>query len=105
MIPDDVRRAVLGRAGDEARARSSVEAPPVETTRPERTRRAAAPVDGAPAEPRSPPGASRPPTSDGRRLLRATLASRGGLRQAFLLQEILGRPKALRTGGDDVPGA
>ena len=105
MIPDDVRRAVLAEAGDRAASRVSVEAPSAETTRPERTRRDAAPVDGATAEPQPRTDKPRPPTPDGRRQLRAALASRGGLRQAVLLQEILGRPRALRTHGDDAPGA
>ena len=105
MIPDDVRRAVLAQAGDRAASRISVEAPPAEATRPERTRRDAAPVEGEPAEPRPRPDEPSPPAPDGRRRIRAALASRGGLRQAVLLQEILGRPKALRTHGDDAPGA
>ena len=105
MIPDDARRAVLAEAGDRALIRVSVEAPPAEATRPERTGRDAASVDGAPAQPQPRTDEPSPPTPDGRRQLRAVLASRGGLRQAVLLQEILGPPKALRTDGDDAPGA
>ena len=105
MIPDDVRRAVLAEADDRAESRVSVEAPPAETVRPERTRRDAASVEGAPAEPRPRTGDPSPPTADGRSRLRVALASRGGLRQAVLLQEVLGRPKGLRTHGDDAHGA
>lgn len=46
-----------------------------------------------------------PPGAPGRRHpLAAALASRAGLRQAMLLTEILGPPKALRDPGRDLSG-
>jgi hypothetical protein len=105
VIPNDLRRAVLAEAGDRALSRASVEALPAETTDPKWTRRDATSIERAPGEPRSRPGEQSPPARDGHRRLRVALSSRGGLRRAVLLQEILGRPKALRTHGDDVTGA
>jgi hypothetical protein len=52
-----------------------------------------------------PRAAPAPPRPDVRRELVADLASPSGLRRAFLLQEILGPPKALRDDDDPAPWA
>jgi hypothetical protein len=50
-----------------------------------------------------PRAAPAPPRPDARRELVADLFSPSGLRRAFLLQEILGPPKALRDGDGPSP--
>lgn len=67
--------------------------------------------DEAPDGPHPPPAAEPPARAPGRgsggsarARLRATLSSRSSLRDAFLLQEVLGPPAGLREPGPRAPG-
>ena len=57
-------------------------------------------IPARPVAPPAPPPEGTPPAAPSQALRRA-LASRSGLRQALLLREILGRPKALRDVDDE----
>lgn len=67
--------------------------------------------DEAPDGSQAPPAAEPPTRAPGRgsgrparARLRATLASRSSLRDAFLLREVLGPPAGLREPGPRAPG-
>ena len=62
----------------------------------ERPRPEERPTEETARRPQPPPPPPAPPRDDERRRLVAALSSRAGLRQAVLLQEILGSPRALR---------
>ena len=114
---------MIGRALDALRppAGGPAERPPRpnelrrEAVRAERLRREALRGEAATSQPQSlpeerrgppaPPAAVPPAGRDGEPRLVAALATRSGLRQAWLLKEILGPPRALRSRPGDDPGA
>ena len=114
---------MIGRALEALRRRAGgpTERPPRtnelrrEAVRAERLRREALRGEAATSQPPSPPeerrGPPAPPAAvppagrDGEPRLVAALGTRAGLRQAWLLKEILGPPRALRNRPGDGPEA
>ncbi len=82
-----------------------------DAARAERLRREALRAEAAASQPRRPreeprePEAARAGRPDGGALLVAALRSRSGLRQAWLVQEVLGPPRALRGPSGHGPEA